>query len=93
MENSCKNAENCHYAHGNLELRFHLFYKTFMCKNAENCNYGYACAYAHSENEIRTFAKNLNDGANVPPAWMQIPKIMLNGYKTALCRWSFKMSN
>ena len=66
-DGKCKNEGNCHYAHGFNELRMHLFYKTFLCKNAENCSYGKSCVYAHSEQELRTFALNLKHGAEVPP--------------------------
>ena len=66
-DGKCKNEGNCHYAHGINELRMHLFYKTFLCKNAENCSYGKSCVYAHSEQELRTFALNLKHGAEVPP--------------------------
>ena len=50
-----------------------------------NCEYGEACIYAHTDKEIRSFANNLQDGAKCPDM-TTMPKVLLGGYKTSLCR-------
>ena len=50
-----------------------------------NCEYGEACIYAHTDKEIRSFANNLQDGATCPDM-TTMPKVLLGGYKTSLCR-------
>ena len=70
--------EMCHYAHGTNELREenkelseqhkikkNPFYKTIMCKSLATCQYGSNCIYAHSEDEIRPMAANLEQGAQM----------------------------
>jgi len=47
--------DNCHFAHGENELRATKNYKTALCFGYQkgNCDHGDKCKYAHGEEELR----------------------------------------
>lgn len=58
MRNSCKNADQCEFAHAEDELsdKFRKDWKSFktvLCKNHPNCTHGLTCLFAHGQRELR----------------------------------------
>ncbi|KAE8668588.1 putative Double Clp-N motif-containing P-loop nucleoside triphosphate hydrolases superfamily protein [Hibiscus syriacus] len=50
---SCKQGDNCEYAHGIFESRLHpAQYRTRLCKDETNCTRR-VCFFAHSQDELR----------------------------------------